>query len=270
MDTALTSFDYDRTRLDVRPLGTRTQDRIAKRLNVITTPLGERRVAEIIRPEGDGPFAAILYVHWYEPESSDSNRTQFQNEATRMAQRGAICLLVETLWSDRDFFLKRTQADDYENSRRQVIELRQAMEVLLAEPGIDPHRFAYVGHDFGAMYGALTGSIDPRPTHYVLMAGTPRFPDWYLYAPKLIGDARQAFIETMTPLDPITHIAKLSPAPILFQFATDDPHVPKERAQAFFDVAGEPKEIRWYSAGHGLNEQVTQERIEWISQQLHL
>lgn len=265
----LPSFDYDRTQIDVRTIGARTENGITKRLIVITTPFGERRVAEIIRPEGAGPFAAILYAHWYEPESPDSNRTQFQYEAGIMVQRGAVCLLIETLWSDRDFFFKRTQADDYENSRRQVIELRQALDILLAEPGIDVGRLAYVGHDFGAMYGVLTGAIDPRPSYYILMACTPRFPEWYLYAPRLEGDARQKFIEAMLPLDPIKNIAKLSPAPVLFQFADNDPHVPPERAREFFDAAREPKEMRWYAAGHGLNEQAEHDRIAWLTEQLH-
>jgi dienelactone hydrolase len=258
-------FDYDKNfPLDLREVGTRVEDGIARRLFSFATPFGYRRVAHIIRPDRDGSFAAILYVHWLEPEAHDSNRTQFINEASEIAKRGAVSLLVETMWSDRDWFLKRTQADDERNSIQQVIELRIAMDVLLAQPNVDARRFAYVGHDFGAMYGALAGSVDPRPTHYVLMAGTPRFPEWYLYYPKLEGDARAQFIAQMQPLDPITRVAQIAPAPILFQFATNDPHVPQNRAQEFFDAARDPKELRWYDAGHGLNEQATRDRIAWL------
>jgi len=267
----LPSFDYDRdVPLDIRAAGSHAHDDVIERLFSYTTPYGQRRVAEIIGPAGAGPHAAILYVHWYEPESHDSNRTQFHREATLLAQRGVVSLLVETMWSDRDWFLKRTQADDYANSIRQVVELRQAMDLLLSEPGVDPARFAYVGHDFGAMYGVLTGRVDPRPTCYALMAGTPRFADWYLYYPKLEGAARTAFVEEMSLLDPITHVARLAPAPLLFQFGNDDPHVPIERGQSFFDAAAEPKQVRWYSAGHGLCEQATSERISWLATQLGL
>ncbi|MBI5305380.1 MAG: dienelactone hydrolase family protein [Chloroflexi bacterium] len=265
------SFEYDRhASRDIREIGTRTEGNITRRLFSFATPFGYRRVAHFIAPVDDAPHAAILFVHWYEPESLDSNRTQFVNDAVALAQRGAASLLVETMWSDRDWFLKRTQADDIENSTRQVVELRAAMDLLPAQANVDARRFAYVGHDFGAMYGALMGSVDPRPSHYVLMAGTPRFPDWYLYYPKLEGDARERFIASMIPYDPITHIARLAPAPVLFQFATNDPHVPKERAQEFFDAAREPKELRWYDAGHGLNEQATQERLAWLTQKLGL
>ena len=61
------------------------------------------------------------------------------------------------------------------------------MDLLLSQPNVDAKRFAYVGHDFGGMYGVLAGSLDRRPTHYVVMAATPRFPDWYLYAAEIGG-----------------------------------------------------------------------------------
>jgi dienelactone hydrolase len=179
-------------------------------------------------------------------------------------------LLIETMWSDPDFFLKRTQEDDPQNSIQQVVDIRRAMDFLLAQPNVDPSRFACVGHDFGGMYGLLAGSLDERPTHYVIMAATPRFPDWYLYAPKLEGKARDAFVGQMAEIDPITHVGNLSPASILFQFADDDFHVPRERAEEFFAAAKEPKEMRWYRAGHGLNEEAMQERMLWLINSLSL
>jgi dienelactone hydrolase len=253
-----------------RPIGKRSEDGIESQLLVTSSPFGYRRMAELIQPEDHAPLAAILYVHWYEPEAPDSNRSQFVEEATEMAKRGAACLLIETMWSDLDFFLKRTQEDDLQNSVQQVVDIRRAMDFLLSQPNIDSNRFAYVGHDFGGMYGVLAGGLDKRPTHYVIMAATPRFPDWYLYLPKLEGEARETFIRQMAEIDPITHVGNLSPAPILFQFATDDFHVPRERAEEFFAAANEPKELRWYEAGHGLNEQATQERMAWLTKALSL
>ncbi len=249
---------------DVRLLVRRPESGLEQSLLVFETPFGYRRMAQLIRPEGDTACAAILFVHWYESESADSNRTQFEHEAEALARHGAACLLVETLWSDRDFFLKRTQADDMRNSLEEVVNLRRFMDYLLAQPGVDASRFALVGHDFGGMYGALAGSLDKRPTHYVLMAATPRFPDWYLYLPKLQGEERETFIREMAPIDPIAHVANLAPAPILFQFADNDPHVPKERAEEFFAAAREPKEMKWYEAGHGLNEKAGEERQAWL------
>jgi dienelactone hydrolase len=255
---------------DLRVLGRRVQDGIESQLLVIQTPFGYRRVAEMFRPEGNETLAAILYVHWYESESIDSHRTQFEEESKELARAGAVCLSIETLWSDRDFFLKRTQEDDMRNSMEEVVNIRRAVDLLASQPNVDPKRFAYVGHDFGGMYGVLAGSLDRRPTHYVIMASTPRFSEWYLYLPKLEGEAREAFIRQMAEIDPITHVPNLSPASMFFQFATDDFHVPKERAEEFFAAAKEPKEMKWYEAGHGLNEEATKDRKAWLKQKLGL
>jgi cephalosporin-C deacetylase-like acetyl esterase len=187
-----------------------------------------------------------------------------------MARGGALCISIETLWSDRDFFLKLTQADDMQNSMEEVVNIRRAMDLLFSQPNVDSKRFAYVGHDFGGMYGVLAGSLDQRPTQYVVMASTPRFPDWYLYLPKLEGEARAAFIRQMSEIDPIGHVQNLSPADVFFQFALDDFHVPKERAEELFAAAKNPKEMKWYEAKHGLNEAATQDRKAWLKQKLRL
>ena len=255
---------------DLRVLVSRTQDGLVSQLLVIQTPFGYRRVAELYRPEGDGSYPAILYVHWYEPESLSSHRSQFEEEAKELAKSGAVCISIETLWSDRDFFLKRTQEDDAQNSVEEVVNTRRAMDVLLSQPNVDSKRFAFVGHDFGGMYGVLAGSLDQRPTHYVLMAATPRFPDWYLYLPKLEGGPREAFIRQMAEIDPIVHIPNLAPAEVFFQFATDDFHVPKERAEDFFAAARDPKEMKWYEAGHGLNDDARRDRKSWLKAKLGL
>lgn len=255
---------------DWRTITAQTVEGVTSSLHVTRTPFGYRRAAELHRPAGGDGLAAILFVHWYEPESPTSNRRQFEKQAQALARQGAVCLLVETLWSDMDFFIKRTQADDVRNSVEETINLRRTLDFLLAQPGVDPRRIAYVGHDFGGMYGVLMGSVDRRPTHYVIMAATPRFPDWYLYLPKLYGEEREQFIESMTSLDPITHVPNLAPASIFFQFGTNDPHVPRECAEEFFNAARAPKTIKWYDAGHALDEQSARDRQVWLREQMGL
>lgn len=269
MQTTAAIFDFDRDApLAMRVVGERSADGIKRRLFSYLTPHGVRRAGMLIQPEGEGPHPGILYLHWYESESGSSNWRQFQDEAGEMAKRGAACLLVETLWSDRDWFIKRTHAQDYEDTLAEVAATRRALDLLAAEPGIDAAQLAVVGHDFGGMFGSLAGGADGRPAAYVIMAATPRFPDWYLYYPRLEEDARERFVDEMRPLDPVEHIGALAPATILFQFATDDPHVPRERAEAFYAAAGDPKVLRWYEAGHELNEDAARDRQAWLVEQV--
>lgn len=265
-------FQYDQqASIEVRYAGTRKADDYSIQNLTFETPFGYRRAAYLVTPKGKGPFAAALYVHWLETWAPNANRTQFLDEAQALAKRGVVSLLVETLWSDQDWFIKRTQADDRENSIRQVVELRKAMDFLLRQPGVDAKRLAYVGHDFGAMYGILTGSVDPRPCCYVLMAPTARFSDWYLYYPPIEENKqREAFIRSLADLDPVTNVPRLAPSSLLFQFGTQDHHVPEEAARELQEAAKKPKEVRWYEAGHELNEQAEADRMAWLAERLGL
>jgi uncharacterized protein len=65
-------------------------------------------------------------------------------------------------------------------------------------------------------------------------------------------------------------VARLAPTPILFQFARSDRHVPVERAEEFYAAAADPKQIRWYEAGHGLNAEATRDREAWLAEGLAL
>ena len=91
-----------------------------------------------------------------------------------------------------------------------------------------------------------------------------------IFHPKLEGEARETFIRQFSELDPIAHVANLSPAPVLFQFGTDDPHVPVDRAREFYEAAKDPREARWYESGHGLNAKATADRKMWLKDKLLL
>jgi dienelactone hydrolase len=260
-----TAFGYDATApLDVRETGVADRDGIKVHDLTFAGAASGRTAAYWVEPAGQGPHPAVLFVHWYEPESADSNRTQFLDQAVTLGRRGAGSLLIETMWSDPAWFRARDVSKDYENSLRQVRDLRRAMDVLLSRPGVDRKRVAYVGHDFGAMYGAVMAGVDPRVTAgYALQAGTTSFADWFLLSSKLQGEARDGFVRQMAVLDPTRYIGAAG-VPVLFQFSTKDFYVPKDKAEAFFAAAREPKKILWYEAGHGLDKQAIADRMAWL------
>ena len=257
-------FDYDRSRpLDVR------QDIQVRDISFANLS-GGRTQAYVVRPAKKGRYAGVLFVHWYEPESADSNRTQFLQQATELARHGTVSLLVETMWSDPKWFLARDPSADYANSVKQVKELRRALDVLLADPEVDPNRVAYVGHDFGAMYGAVLSGVDRRPKAWALQAGTTSFSDWYLLARKLDQAGRKQVVDELAPLNPVKFIASAAPAPVFLQFGRKDKYVPEAKAQEFFEAAKEPKRIEFYDAGHALNQQAIDDRQPWLIQVLKL
>lgn len=230
--------------------------------------------AYVVRPETDsGPYAGVLFVHWFEPSSPTSNRTQYLQEAEALARRGTVSLLVSTFWSDPARYDKRKWETDFQNSVNQAKDLRRALDVLLSQPGVDPQRIGLVGHDYGAMFGSLVAAVDPRPKAYVLIAGTTRFPNWYLFGSstgKPAGAALEKFREQFNLIDPVSVIGKAK-ASLFFQFGENDKYTPREDFLAFYTAASNPKRIATYPSDHPMEAEIIHyDREEWLAEQLEL
>lgn len=227
------------------------------------------RKAYLVRPPGPAK-AAVLFVHWYEPGSADSNRTQFLSQALELAREGVVSLLPETMWSDPEWFRKRDPAKDYEASLETIVELRKAIDYLLEQPGVDGRHFAYVGHDFGMMYGLLLSRYEKRPRAWALQAGTVGFEEWFLLGRMGLPEAeKQKVRDRFAPLAPSRFIGELG-VPVLLQFGRRDPYVPQVKAEVLVDRAKVPKQVLYYDAGHGLNDEAVRDRMKWLREVLEL
>jgi dienelactone hydrolase len=255
---------------DVQVTGTENRAGVEVRDITFRSLAGGRTAAYLVVPPQQSNRAAILFTHWYEPPNPNSNRTQFLNEAVELANRGVISLLPATLWSEHEWFRNRKREDDYANTLQQFNELRHALDLLLSQPGVDAKRLAIVGHDFGAMMAAMMAGMDRRASAYALQAGTSKWTNWYLYGPNMPEPARTEFIKQMSPLDPVAQIGKAPPAAVLLQFATRDFHVPHAVAEEFWQAARDPKEIVFYDAHHGMNDQARVDRVAWLRGKLKL
>lgn len=261
-------FDYDKNAaLDLKEVGVEKRGDVTVR-DVTFVGTKQPITAYLVSPAGPGPHAAILYVHWF-GDPKTTNRTQFLDEAVALARRGVVSLCIDTMWSRRGWWRERRPETDFAGGANQVIELRRALDLLLAQPGVDPSRVAMVAHDFGAMFGAVMGATDQRPKAYVFLAPTPRLADWYLYNAKPADVA--AYKKELEPLDPILAVAKLAPAPVFYQFATKDEHVPAPRPQEFYDATKARKLLGTYEAGHDLTPpEVAADRVAWLAKELGL
>jgi predicted esterase len=57
---------------------------------------------------------------------------------------------------------------------------------------------------------------------------------------------------------------------LLLQSGRIDSLVPPADAEALHSAAPTPETIRWYDAGHGLNQQAVLDRQDWLSEQIGL
>jgi len=268
-------FAYDQTTpLNVTEVASEMHgDVTVKDIHYPSPITGSATGAYWVVPPRDAPHPAILYVHWYEPAASNSNRTQFVDEAVWMAQHyGVESLLVETMWSTPDWYQQGRSLDsDHDDAIRQVVELRRGLDVLLAQPGVDQARVAYVGHDFGALYGALLSGVEDRVKAYTLIAGASNFNRWMLFGVPPDQPGLDDYKARMEPLAPSRFVAQTAPAAIQFQFGSHDFYTPQDDYLAFYNAASEPKELHVYEAEHAMGaEAIRADRIRFLVGQLGL
>ena len=228
---------------------------------------GRQIKAYLVVPEGNGPFAGILWVHWLGEEKS--NRTQFLDEAVQLAPKGAVSLLVDAMWSAPEWFGKRVPEKDYENSIRQVIDLRRAIDLLLSQPNVDKTRIGFVGHDYGAMYGMLMSGVDQRVNAFVFIAATQSLNDWAFLGPQ--PKSKAAYLKQNSNLELTDSLRQVKNASKLFQFGKADFYVSQADAAVLFAAATQPKERKMYEAGHKMAlDVIVKDRDEWLVKQLKL
>lgn len=214
--------------------------------------------------------AAILFLH-----PGLGSRATFLAEAVALAGMGAASLLVDAPWAaDTAAAWGQAVTDPEEAVReytRTVIDLRRGIDLLIARPDVDPDRIGFVGHSVGALFGAVLAGVDWRVKAAVLMAGTGRFVDVAaVNLPDLQGEEFEHYRRTLAELDPAVWVGRAAPTPLFFQAALRDEFFTEEQGREFFEQAGDPKSLKWYDAGHSLNEAARRDRIAWLAERLSL
>jgi len=263
------SYAYDRT----APLELTTEDTASVdggvRVDTIAFRSGDRIVhAVLVRPK-DPPDAmpGVLFVHWL-GDPATSNRREFLADAEWLARRGVVSLIPDQPWSAPNWFtgIRSTQTDE-RDSIAEVVTLRRSLDVLLATPGVDRRALAYVGHDFGAMYGALLAGADTRPSYYVFMTPTLTLAEWFLLDTSRPPTDSAAYTAAMSAFDLSAALASATMRASLLQFAAHDEYVPKAKAEAFAAaVPSTDRTVRTYDTDHALAlDAAIDERREWLA-----
>ena len=236
--------------------------------DITFTPGPGREIkAYLVIPKGNGPFAGILWAHWLGEEKS--NRTQFLDEAVDLAPKGVVSLLVDAMWSAPRWFGNRIPEKDYENSIRQVIEFRRAVDLLLSQANVDKTHIGFVGHDYGAMYGMLMAGVDQRISTFVFIAATQSLNDWAFLGPQ--PKSKAAYLKQNSNLELTDYLRQVRNASKLFQFGKGDFYVSQADGAVLFAAAPEPKQRKLYEAGHKMElNEIVRDRDEWLIKQLKL
>jgi dienelactone hydrolase len=238
------------------------------------SPREGRATAYLVVPAGEGPFAGLVFGHW-----GPGNRTEFLPEAMLYAEAGAASLLMDYPWVRpapwrRDLQYFSDAEADHEIYVQTVVDLRRGIDILSARPGVDPSRLAYVGHSYGAQWGAILSAVDDRIQAAVLMGGVPDLaaiylenddPDFVNLRASVPKEEIEKYLQVNAPTDAIHYVPYAAPTPLLFQFARYERYFNEAAMKRYAQAASEPKSVTWYETGHDLNDvQALLDRSEWL------
>jgi hypothetical protein len=265
-------FDYDpHEPLQVQEVGV-TQEQGASIHDITYASQGQTVSAYLVMPSGQGPFAAILFMHWLD-HSPTANRTEFLSEAVTLAQKGVVSLLPQGFypWIEAPANIEH----DCQATIQQTIVLRRGLDLLLAHETVDAARVAFVGHDYGAMYGAILSGVERRFKAFDLIAPIARFSTWNVPffdgLDALTPQQRLDYTVQTAAIDPLNYVGQTDQRPIFFQFARQDVYVSLADVNTLLQVAGNMAKYTLYQADHALTDGPSQQdRTAWLSEQLGL
>jgi cephalosporin-C deacetylase-like acetyl esterase len=275
----LRHFDYDqKAPLDIQEVGVEQRGDVAVHDISYASPKGGRVPAYLVVPGGKGPFAAILWGHWYMPGSEFLNRKEFLAEAVALAPSGVVSLLIDGPIARPGYKRPSEPLDESQITYRvqAILDMRRGADLLLARKDVDAKRLAYVGHSYNAATGGFLAGIDKRFKAFVLMAGnlsdevdmkSKEFQDFR----KQVGPEKlDAFMAKYAWLDQGKFVTHAAPAAVFLQYATKEDFLTPARAQEYFAIVSEPKTLKFYDAPHALNAEARRDRVAFLVKELSL
>jgi dienelactone hydrolase len=272
-------YDYDKNApIDLKILDTQKRGDVSVYDITYASPKGGVVPAYLVVPSGKGPFAGVIWGHWYWTNSDMRNRKEFLDEAVALAPAGVVSLLTDGPVARPGHVPNREPLNEQQVGElvQQVIDMRRGVDLLLARKDVDPKRLAYVGHSYNASVGAILSGVDRRFKAFVLMAG-PLSDEvdirtgGYNEFRKQVGPEKfDAYMAKHTYTDQGRFVSHAAPAFVFLQFATQETFMTPAVAREYEKVVSEPKRFKLYEAPHALNAEARRDRLAFLAEQLKL
>lgn len=198
------------------------------------------------------------------------------NYAQTLASFGAVVIAIDAPFARRSGEPVRVTTADRAEQIQLIKDLQRAVDVLRAHPNVDHDRIAYLGISYGGAMGVLFAGIERRLKTAVLVVADGGLvthftgPEDFNFIASLSCTTRLNWYRAMVPIEPIRFIGHAPPTTLLLQNGYLDTLVPIADAQLLHAATPQPSSIRWYDAGHGLNQQALFDRHDWLHQQIGL
>jgi uncharacterized protein len=218
---------------------------------------GDRVPGILLLPDAAAPVPGALLLHGY-----SSRREHMADEVGRaLLARGIASLSVDlplhgTRHDPLQLQAARNPLAIFTVWRQAREECALAVKYLGARTEVDRARLGIAGYSLGSYLAVLLAAEEPALRAVVLAAG---------------GDLPEA-----TPLaavaramaDPLRAARRLGGRPLLMVHGRHDRTIRPAQAERLFAAAGEPKEIRWYDAGHILPREAIDYAAAWLADRM--
>lgn len=228
-----------------------------RRLTMEIPLVGQTVPAILLLPDGVARPPAALLLHGY-----GSRKEQMADAVGRsLLEYGIASLSVDLpLHGEREGTI---EVDAVRNPlvlvsqwRIALAECGAALEWMAEEEELDGHHLALVGYSMGSFIGVMVAATSDHVKALVLAAGGD-LPE---------GTPFTRLVRTIA--NPLSAIRRLDGRPLLMIHGKRDHTVRPEQATRLFEAAAEPKELRWYDAGHWLPDTATHDAAVWLKAQL--
>jgi len=207
-------------------------------------------------PRASERVPAALLLHGYASRKED----MAESVGEALVPLGIATLSIDLpLHGERaDPFELRSMRNPFELAARwrtAIEEAQLALRFLGARPEIDRERLAVIGYSLGSYLSLAVAERDGAARAFVLAAGGD-LPDFPLA--QLIRSVA----------DPLRGVRALAGRPLLMVHGRRDRTILPAEAERLFAAADEPKEIRWWDAGHYLPHAAVHDAAEWLARTL--
>ena len=211
----------------------------------------------LLPPDLERKVPAALLLHGY----SSRKERMADTIGRALAIRGVAALAIDLpLHGDRDAPLQRESLLNplalAGHWRLALAECAAALDCLADHEHYDASRLAIVGYSLGAHVGVAAAARDKRVRAVVLAAG----------GGLPLGTPLERLVRRVA--DPLDAVRRLAGRPLLMTHGRFDRTVPPTDAHRLFSAAGEPKEMRWWNAGHILPAEAIEDAAEWLARKL--
>jgi dienelactone hydrolase len=225
--------------------------------------------AYLVRPAGDlkkSSAAGVLFLHWLGQVNND--RGEYLTEAITLAGQGVVSVLPQ------GYFPWVPNPDgttgDVTLVENQVAAMRAALDRLASVRAVDESRIALVGHDYGAMYGAILADSDERVSAMVLEAPDALMGNWFAqFWLQLEGQEREDYLALFAHLNPVDHTARLG-SHVLLQWAGEDFFIDQDVRDAYAASSPDAQVHLYPRADHQLTDAARLDRLAFLREELAL